>query len=121
MNITSVSVPSITKEEKVRATVSLSDFKPEEVAEWLRSEGYQVDGTFRKVLTAPPVVTSTRHKPWCALNRSSCECGGDEEIDGVLIEQGQLSRVETLLLCGQRDAAREHVLALVGEAIGRVL
>lgn len=121
MTVSTVIVPSVTRQETIRTQVSLSEFKPEEVAEWLRGEGYQVDGTFRKVLAPTPLVTDIRHKPWCSRSHDSCECGGSEEVEGLMIEQDQLSRAETLILCGQREAAREMILALVSEGIGRTL
>jgi hypothetical protein len=115
MTVAAVTVPSITKEETIRTHVSLSEFKPEEVAEWLRGEGYQVDGTFRKVLKNDALVSIKRHSRSC-----TCDCDCDYE-SGLLIDEAQLSRIGTLLLCGQRDAAREHALALVGDAIGKAL
>jgi hypothetical protein len=44
-----------------------------------------------------------------------------DDGEGCYIVSTDLARIETLVLCGQREQAREEVLALVGEAIGRPL
>ena len=40
---------------------------------------------------------------------------------GLNISGSDMDRIATLALCGQRDAARELVLQIVGDAIGRAL
>ena len=41
--------------------------------------------------------------------------------DGLHIDGADLARIATLSLCGQRDEARQHLLRLVGDQIGRAL
>lgn len=43
------------------------------------------------------------------------------QMPGVYIREEELGRIATLSLCGQRDAARELVLRIVGDKIGRAL
>ena len=40
---------------------------------------------------------------------------------GLFIHPADLNRIETLVLCGQRDSARDALCALASEAIGRQL
>jgi hypothetical protein len=44
-----------------------------------------------------------------------------DDGEGVYMGSVDLARIETLVLCGQREQARAEVLDLVGEAIGRKL
>jgi hypothetical protein len=93
-------------------TVSLAEFKLEDVAEFLRANGFAVDGTFSRALMDN--VRSQRGE-YCR------QCHDDETVSGCLIEEDQLARVQTLAMCGQRDAAREYVLQIVGDYLGRSL
>ena len=42
-----------------------------------------------------------------------------DDIGGVLIETAEVQRIETLALCGQKEAAREWLLEIFSKAIGR--
>jgi len=75
--------------------VSLSDFSDEEIAEYLQHQGYSVSG-----------VPSN---------------GGPVASGHLLIESADLDRLWTLGLCGQEAAAREWLVALVSQHIGRDL
>jgi len=55
------------------------------------------------------------------LGENSAESGGGGDSDGLYLTRQDLDRIETLTLCGQRDAARSHLLQIVGTAIGRTL
>lgn len=48
------------------------------------------------------------------LRERETGCAGIDQPD-------ELAHIETLVVCGQREAAREEALRLVGEAIGRKL
>lgn len=75
-------------------TVSLNDFGNEEIAEHLRHEGFRVDGV--------------------GLGDKPCS-------EGMWIDPEDMSRIDTLALCGQKEAAREWILDMVGKYIGRDL
>lgn len=98
--------------------VSLSAFKDEDIAEYLRRQGYQVNGTFSRALL--DTVAEQKRKVKQHNYKCTCDCDCDE-VEGLLIDDAQISRVSTLLLCGQRDAAREFVFQIVSEYIGRSL
>lgn len=88
----SVPVCSVT----VDADVRLDEFDNCDIAEYLRDRGYYVS-----------VTPQNPH---------------DQEGDPPnVLDPDELNRIETLLICGQRDAARASALALVSEAIGRSL
>jgi hypothetical protein len=115
MTIETYAAPTVTREiEPRRVTVSLTDFKLEDVAEFLREYGYEVNGEFSRRL-----LESARNQ------RARRRIGGDDDdpdyVEGLLIEDEQLARVKTLALCGQRESAREYVLQIVGDFIGRPL
>jgi len=81
--------------------VSLDDFGDDEIAEYLRHRGYAVAGS---------------GKP------AEDEAGGPVPGEGpVLIDEDDLSRIDTLAVCGQLDSARDHVLTIVERHIGRSL
>ncbi len=75
--------------------VSLDNFDNSAIAEYLRHEGYAVSGE------------STQ--------------GGDGDTGALVILEEELDRICTLLLCGQRDAAREFAFGLISDEIGRRL
>lgn len=78
------------------AVVSLDEFGDTDIANYLRQRGYYVSAT-----------SEARH-----------DQDGDPEN---VLNPADLDHVEHLALCGQINAAREEALALVGNAIGRVL
>jgi hypothetical protein len=78
----------------VDVDVDLSEFDLEEIAEYLRHNGYKVS------------ATGATHNPATGTT------------DNVL-DPDELDRVFTLDLCGQRVAAQQIALQLVGDAIGR--
>ncbi len=75
--------------------VGLDEFDNTEIAEYLRHEGYSVSGE------------STQ--------------GGGADTGALVIDEDDLDRICTLLLCGQRDAAREFAFGLISDEIGRRL
>lgn len=77
-------------------TVDLDDFDEDTIADYLRDLGYYV-------------------------GRSSASGGGADPEEALVIEKEDLARIDTLVLCGQRDSAREAVLQIVSEHIGRPL
>ena len=78
----------------VSISVDLDEFDDDEIAEYLRGKGYYVD-------------------QWSGASSS--------DDDGLIISPGALSRLDTLLMCGQREHAVRELLDLVGEALGRPL
>lgn len=87
----------------IRIHVDFDEFDDDELADHLRAAGYTVHAPRKKagsLIEAPGVST------YAAF--------GDVDIS-------ELGHIETLALCGQRDAAREVALRIVGEAIGRPL
>ena len=78
----------------VDVDVGLDEFSLDEIAEYLRQNGYRVSGSN----AAPDPETG-------AL--------------GNVLDPDELDRVFTLDLCGQRVAAQQIALQLVGDAIGR--
>ena len=85
-------VPRITKYSETE--VSLDDFDLDDIREYLRRQG--------------------------GGSSSSPSSGGADDSD-LCIEKSELDRIETLLLCGQRDSAREWVFEIVSKHIGRDL
>jgi len=82
----------------VREEVSLDQFDFDQIVGFLRHHGYQVAG------------------------KDVGELGVDEvTTDGLFLTPEDLSRIATLSLCGQKQPARDLVLGIVGDAIGRVL
>jgi hypothetical protein len=119
MSIVAFQVPSITRPARVEeVSISLSEFKPEEIAEYLRSLGYAVDGTFSRNMLAE--LQNVRDR-----RRIEVDYRGHHHDplweEGVWIEEGELSRAATLAMCGQREAAREHILAIVSAGMERPL
>ena len=78
----------------VDVDVSLDEFDLDEIAEYLRHNGYKVSATSA---TVDP------------------ETGAADNV----LDPDELDRVYTLALCGQREAAQQIALQLVGDAIGR--
>lgn len=76
-------------------TVSLNDFSDEQIAEYLQHQGYAVSGFPSN--------------------------GGPIASGHLLIESADLDRLWTLGLCGQEAAAREWLVDLVSQHIGRDL
>lgn len=115
MSIALQTIPSVTRSREHTVTVSLADFNADEIAEYLREQGYQVDGTWsKKFLPQQPRTRSFRE------HDANCDCDGPD-VEGMLIENGELDRMRTLLLCGQAEAAREYLFDIVEEHIGRSL
>lgn len=113
-NIDNYVGPKVTRTVQQTVYVSLADFKPEEMAEYMRLIGYRVDGTFSRAML--DAINNPRRR-----YRSCAHCEDADEIEGLLIEDDQLGRIQTLLLCGQRDSAREYLFDLVSDYIGRNL
>lgn len=94
--------------------VSLEAFKEEDIAEYLRQRGFEVNGAFSTQLLDAARSQGVRRRRY----------GDDDDPDdvsGLLIEDAQLARVYTLAVCGQVDAAREFVLQIISDHIGRRL
>lgn len=106
MSITSVKTPCVTRERQVIVSVQLSEFEPEVIAEYMRSIGFQVDGTFSRQLL---------DELNARLSRRFVSDSGDEPEyeEGVFILRSELDRLDTLALCGQRDVAHERLIELV--------
>lgn len=77
--------------------VGLDDFDDDDIVEYLRDRGYLVNGS------------------------GDIDSDGTDATGAMVIDADQLNRIETLVLCGQRGAAIEHLHALVSAAIGRPL
>lgn len=86
--------PSVSTREEV----SLDRFSFDEIVGYLRHHGYQVAGEGVGALGIDEVTT-----------------------DGLFLTPQDLSRIATLSLCGQKQPARDLVLGIVGDAVGRVL
>lgn len=104
-------IPSVSREVRETVHVSLASFKPEDIAEYLRTRGYQVNGTFSKV-----VLQALDNKP-CRVNRF----GEEEEIPGLFISDADLDRVTTLALCGLKAEARDWLVEIVEQHTERSL
>lgn len=88
--------PYVTPTVRESVTVYLSDFSDEDIAEYMRHQGYTVNG-----LDGRPDHTGA---------------------DGALfLSEEELNRLWTLALCGQQQAARDWLCDRVGEHIGRPL
>ena len=74
--------------------VDLSEFDMDEIADYLRHHGYTVSGGNAVAAVAD---------------------------DEGFISTDDLDHIYTLALCGQREAAQQEALQLVGKAIGRPL
>jgi hypothetical protein len=107
-----INVPRVTRTVQQHVTFHLSEFKLEEVAQFLRDHGYQVDGAYSRSLVEA-AATSRR--------RRDREDNDSDEPQGLLITDEELERVGMLWLIGQREAARQMVLDIVSEHIGRPL
>lgn len=82
----------------IDANVSLGEFSFEQIASYMRHYGYEVSVHYADAL------------------------GVDEPpIDGLFLTPEDLSRIATLSLCGQKQPARDLLLGIVGDAIGRQL
>lgn len=90
----------ITPTASVDAEVSLSEFSFREIVGYLQHHGYGVSGD----------GVDSGAQGLC-----------DPEFDGLFLTPEDLSRIATLSLCGQKQPARDLVLGIVGDAIGRVL
>lgn len=78
----------------VDVDVSLDEFDLDEVADYLRHNGYKVSGTTSSV---------------------------NEDGPSNVLDPDDLDHVYTLSLCGQSEVAKQIALQLVGDAIGRPL
>jgi hypothetical protein len=76
--------------------ISLDEFDNSAIAEYLRHEGYAVSG-------------------------ESTQGGGADDTGALVILEEEVERISTLLLCGQRDAAREFAFQIISDEIGRRL
>ena len=79
----------------VDVDVDLDQFEIEDIIEYLRNEGYSVNGS--------AVATGA-------------VLDGDNQIDTA-----DLDHIYTLAVCGQVQAAQQEALQIVGKAIGRPL
>jgi hypothetical protein len=121
MSVTAVRVPHIARTPYVgEVSVSLDEFKPEEVAEYLRGIGYQVDGTFSRQVIDRLEQSDRDRRDRRYLGKDD-ESGDPEYEYGCFILKSELDRAETLALCGQRDAAREYIVAVVNRVLQRPL
>lgn len=107
-----VRVPMVRRTVQQEVVTRLTDFKLPEIAEFLRQHGYQVDGAYSRALIESAYKT---------FKQRQREDNGDDEPEGLFFDSNDLARVETLLLIGQREAARELVLDAVSDYIGRRL
>ena len=89
-------VPTVSADVDVR----LDQFDDEEIIEYLRHQGHTVNGLD---ISAPKE----------ALNHKNFET--------LVISVSELNRINTLAICGQREAARVTTLEIISEAIGRPL
>jgi hypothetical protein len=78
----------------VDVDVSLDEFELEDIADYLRHNGYKVSATSATVT---------------------------EDGSTNVLDPDDLDHIYTLALCGQREAAQHEALQLVSEAIGRPL
>lgn len=79
----------------VDVDVDLDEFDIDEIIEYLRNEGYSVNG---KATTEAAVVDGDNH-----------------------INTADLDHIYTLAVAGQLDVAKQEALQIVGKAIGRPL
>ena len=79
----------------VDVDVDLSEFDIDEIAEYLRHNGYTVTGN---AVADGPVPEATAH-----------------------IDTADLEHIYTLAVCGQMEFAQQEALQVVGKAIGRPL
>ena len=79
--------------------VRIDEFDTKDIISYLRHKGYRVDGTGDE----PDLGGG---------------CDGSSE---AIISRSELNRISTLALCGQREQARDMVMQMVSEAIGRSL
>lgn len=89
-------VPSVSADVDVR----LDQFDDQEIIEYLRHQGHTVDGLS---IDAPK------------------EALHYQNFETLVISVSELNRINTLALCGQREAARVTALEIISEAIGRPL
>ena len=83
--------PSVSAE----VDVDLSEFDMDEIADYLRHHGYTVSG-------------------------GNCLVASVDGEEGFISAE-DLDHIYTLALCGQREAAQQEALQLIGKAIGRTL
>jgi hypothetical protein len=119
MSITAIDVPSVTKTREVSVSVSLSDFKPEDIAEHLMSLGYQVDGSFSRSVLEAVKGERLKSKKTGSYYDDEDEEDTPEYADGVFILSSELDKLETLTLCGQQDSAHAGLLEIVRRESGR--
>jgi hypothetical protein len=80
----------------VYVDVSLDEFELEDIADYLRHSGYKVS------------ATGATHNP-------------DTGMTDNVLDPDDLDHIYTLAVCGQREAAQQEALILIGKAIGRML
>lgn len=108
--------PKIDRTEQLTVTVRLSDFKPEDVVAYLRNIGYRVDGQF-----SPQLLRALKDRTAVRLTRLYRNSDEYEEEEGLFLNEEDMHKALTLLLCGQRQDAREYILDLVSDYLGRKL
>jgi hypothetical protein len=114
MSMTTASIPRVERTVEHGVSVSLADFKVEEVAEYLREQGYSVDGSYSSVLLAAARNGGgARHVTLRADD-------DDPGCSGLLIDDGVIARLETLVMCGQGGAVRDELLRILCDHLGRV-
>lgn len=88
----------------IRIHVDFDEFDDDELADHLRAAGYTVHAPRKR---SGSLIEAHGSTPTYAAY-------GDVDLS-------ELGHIDTLATCGQRDAAREVALRIVGEAIGRPL
>lgn len=119
MSITKVDVPSVTKKREVSTTVSLADFKPEEIAEYLMGLGYQVDGNFSRAMLDALEGARLQRKKTGSYYDDDDDDDQPEYADGIFILASELCYLETLTLCGQGHHAHARLVDIVRRESGR--
>lgn len=82
----------------VEVDVFLDQFGFDQIVAYLRHHGYQVAGEGVGLIGVDEVTA-----------------------DGLLITPKDLSHIETLAVCGQKQPARDLALGIISDALGRVL
>ena len=113
MSFTTAKNPTVTKYAPHEISVSLNEFEAADVADYLRDQGYCIDGYFGSQIIAALRSVNTRRR----VNTDD----DPEYEEGAFILASELAHAKKLLLCGQREAARELILSIVSTEMGRAL